>query len=82
MPAPTSRAVVDGGDGMVGHWASSLGGRLEVNVDLHHLGKGAVAFLVQNHPRFNRSKKGTHDAMFKVVNLLLFREFGNAEIFK
>ncbi len=62
--------------------ASSLGGRLEVNIDLHHLGKGGVAVLVQYHPRLNRSEGGTHDATFKVVNLLLFGELGNTEIFE
>ena len=80
--APTSGAAVNGGDGAAGRRASSLGGRLEVNIDLHHLGKGGVAFLVQYHPRLDRSEGGTHDATFKVVNLLLFRELGNAKIFK
>ena len=81
-PAPANRAAVNGGDSTAGCQSSGLGGRLEVNVDLHHLGKGGVAFLVQYHSRLNRSEGGTHDATFKVVNHLLFRELGNAEIFE
>ncbi len=67
---------------VVGPAVSSLGDRLEVNIDLHHLGNCGVAFPVQYHPCLNRSEGGTHSATFEVVNLLLFGELGNAKIFE
>jgi hypothetical protein len=61
--APTSRAVVNGEDGTARRWASSLGGHLEVNVNLHHLGKGAVVFLVQERDSQCHVRSGESSAL-------------------